>query len=187
MIASSQPHLTVEEYLAWETQQDIRHEYVNGAIVAMTGGSIAHNLLALNLYSALRPHLQKRGCVATVSDVKVQVSSSIYYYPDLAVTCSDRDLQTRQLLQDPCLIVEVVSDETEASDRGDKFHNYQMLESLQEYVLISPKRQRLDCFRRTPDGMWLFQVYSPIQQTFQLQSIDFEGAIADLYGDVTFE
>ena len=90
-------------------------------------------------------------------------------------------------MQDPCLVVEVVSDETEGSDRGDKFHNYQMLESLQEYVLISPKRQRVDCFRRTPDGMWLFQFYSPIQQTFQLQSIGFEGAIADLYGDMTFE
>lgn len=165
MIASPQPHLTVEEYLAWETQQDIRHEYVNGAIVAMTGGSIAHNLLALNLYSALRPHLQKRGCVATVSDVKVQVSSSIYYYPDLAVTCSDRDLQARHFLQEPCLIVEVVSNETEAFDRGDKFHSYQTIKSLQEYVLISTRRQRVDCFRRTPDGMWLFQFYSPIQQT----------------------
>ncbi|HEY9749004.1 MAG TPA: Uma2 family endonuclease, partial [Allocoleopsis sp.] len=95
MIASPQPHLTAEEYLAWETEQDTRHEYINGAIIAMTGGTIAHNLLALNLYSALRPHLQKRGCVATVADVKVQVSNSVYYYPDLVVTCSDRDLQAR--------------------------------------------------------------------------------------------
>lgn len=186
MIASPQPHLTAEEYLAWETEQDTRHEYVNGAMVTMTGGTIAHNLLALNLHSALRPHLQKRGCVATVADVKVQVSNSVYYYPDLVVTCSDRDLQARQLLQEPCVIVELLSPSTAANDRGDKFKNYRNLNSLQEYVLIDSEKINVERYRRGEGRMWLYYPYTA-DETLVLETLEFECAIAQIYAGVPLE
>lgn len=87
----------------------------------------------------------------------------------------------------PCLIVEVLSNSTEAFDRGDKFVDYQNIETLQEYVLINTKRQRIECFRRHHAGLWVLQFYTAEQKFFVLDSINFEATIADLYEDVTFE
>lgn len=112
MIAISQKpeRITIEEYLEWEPQQDVRYEYVNGEVFAMTGGTIPHNDIALNLYTALRPHLRSRGCRVNLSDVKVQVSSkSPYYYPDVIVSFDSQDLNARNFIQNPKLIVEVLS------------------------------------------------------------------------------
>src|ERR687886_1838932 len=102
MIAISQQSekMTIEEYLEWEPQQDLRYEYVNGEVFAMTGGTIPHNDIALNLYTALRPHLRSRGCRVNVSDVKVQVSpKSPYYYPDVIVSWDPQDLNARKFIQ----------------------------------------------------------------------------------------
>jgi Uma2 family endonuclease len=143
MIASPQkpPKMSIEEYLEWESQQEVRHEYVNGELFAMTSGTIPHNDIALNLYTALRPHLKSRGCRINVSDVKVEVSpSSPYYYPDIVVSCDPRDLNARKFIQYPRLIVEVLSPSTEAKDRGEKFIYYQTMPSLQEYVLIDSEK-----------------------------------------------
>lgn len=121
MIATPQqpPKMTIEEYLEWEPQQDIRYEYVNGEIFAMTGGTIPQNDIVLNLYRALYPHLRSRGCRVNVSDVKVQVSpKSIYYYPDVIVSCDPQDLNARKFIQKPKLIAEVLSPGTSAKDRG---------------------------------------------------------------------
>jgi Uma2 family endonuclease len=87
----------------------------------------------------------------------------------------------------PCLIIEVLSNSTEAFDRGDKFADYQTLESLQEYVLINTKRQRVECFRRNNEGLWVLQSYTAEKKLFQLQSVDFEVTMAALYEDVVFE
>ncbi|MGL5033151.1 MAG: Uma2 family endonuclease, partial [Microcystaceae cyanobacterium] len=93
------PKMTVLEYLEWESKQEIRHEYLDGEIVAMTGGTIAHNDLALNFYSLLKPHLKKQGCRVNVADVKVQKDQeSRYFYPDLLVTCDTEDLQAYNLI-----------------------------------------------------------------------------------------
>lgn len=185
MIAQPSPPFspkTVAEYLEWELQQDSRYEYVNGAVVAMTGGSVAHNLIALNLYTALRPHLKARGCRATVADVKVQVSETIYYYPDLVVTCDQRDLQSRQLIQFPCLIVEVLSPSTATSDRDEKFKNYRALTSLQEYVLIDSEKVNVERYRRGEGRMWLYHPYTT-NETLMLESVDFECDVNQIYED----
>ncbi len=109
-----------------------------------------------------------------------------YYYPDVMVTCDERDRGTPAYKKIPCLIVEVLSESTEAFDRGDKFADYEQLETLQEYVLINTKRQRVECFRRS-EGFWILQSYTSQQQSFQLKSIDFESAMTALYEDVVFE
>lgn len=102
------------------------------------------------------------------------------------VTCDACDRQTSNFKQFPCLIVEVLSDSTEAFDRGDKFFDYQEMESLHEYVLISTKCQRVDCLRRNEQGLWVLQFYTPLQISFRLDSIGFEGTLEALYEDVTF-
>lgn len=183
MIAS--PHqrlkMTIAEYLEWEPQQEIRHEYVNGEVFAMTGGTIPHNDIALNLYTALRPHLKSRSCRINVADVKVQVSPvSPYYYPDVIVSCDPEDLNARQLIQFPNLIVEVLSPGTEAKDRGEKFTYYQTMPSLQEYVLISSEKVAVECYRRGEGRMWLYYPYVS-GDVISLNSVEFECAIDLLY------
>lgn len=118
------PRMTVAEYLEWEPLQELRYEYVHGTVIAMTGGTVPHNDIALNLYRALYPQVRAKGCRINVADVKVEISSnSPYYYPDIIVTCDSRDLTARKLLRYPKLIVEVLSPGTEAKDRGENLLN----------------------------------------------------------------
>ncbi|WP_088890829.1 Uma2 family endonuclease [Leptolyngbya ohadii] len=188
MIASPQPHLTPTEYLQMEEHSPIKHEYIDGQVYAMVGASDAHVTIAGNLFALLRNHLRGSGCRAYISDMKARIESlNRYFYPDILVTCDPRDRQTSLEKRFPCLVVEVLSDSTEAFDRGDKFADYQELDSLQEYVLISTKRQRVECFRRNEAGLWVLQSYTDRHSTFQLESIGFEGTIDALYEDVNFE
>jgi Uma2 family endonuclease len=178
------PQMTVEEYLAWEPQQDIRYEYVNGEVFAMTGGTIPHNDIALNFYAALRPHLHSRGCRVNVSDVKVQLTAGPYYYPDLVISCNPQDLNSRQFIQHPKLIVEVLSPGTEAKDRGEKLAYYRTIPSLEEYVLIDSEKIAVECYRRGEGRMWLYYSYTA-GEAINLSSIEFEFPIELLYEGVT--
>ncbi|MCF4970775.1 Uma2 family endonuclease [Nostoc sp. CMAA1605] len=189
MIASSQENylVTPEEYLQLEEQSQEKHEYINGYIYAMAGASDPHVTIALNLAVLLRNHVRGSGCRVYMSDMKARIESlNRFYYPDVMVTCDQRDQETPNYKKFPCLIVEVLSDSTEAFDRGDKFADYQALESLQEYVLINTKRQRVECFRRNEQGLWILQSYTSAQELFSLNSVKFEGTMAALYEDVVF-
>ena len=136
MIAPPQS-MSPEEYLAWEVQQPIRYEYINGQIFAMTGGTLPHNPIALNLAAMLKTHLRGKGCKVFIADAKVGVSQQgPFYYPDVMVTCDSRDQTARQVIYHPCLIVEVLSPATERIDQGKKFRNYRRIDTLREYVLI---------------------------------------------------
>lgn len=120
--------------------------------------------------------------------MKAQIESlNRFYYPDLLVTGDERDREMPTHKQFSTLIVEVLSDSTEVFDRGDKFADYQNLESLREYVLINTKRQRVECCRRNEQGLWVLQFYTLEQTSFRLDSIDFEGTLNALYEDVVFE
>lgn len=189
MVASPKStYISPEEYLEMEKGSDIKHEYIDGEVYAMAGASDAHVTIAGNLFALLRNHVRNRGCRVYIADMKAQIQSlNRYYYPDVMVTCDDRDRETPVYKQFPCLIVEVLSDSTEAFDRGDKFADYQQIESLQEYVLINTKRQRVECFRRGDNGLWILQSYTSLQHSYRLPSIDFEGTMTELYEDVSFE
>lgn len=189
MIAiSQQPQkMTIEEYLEWEPQQDVRYEYVNGEVFAMTGGTIPHNDIVLNLYTALRPHLRSRGCRANVSDVKVQVSpKSAYYYPDVIVSCDPQDLNARKFIQNPKLIVEVLSPGTSAKDRGEKFTYYLTIPTLQEYILIDSEKISVERYCRGEGRMWLYYPYIA-GDIITLSSIEFDCPIELLYEGIVFE
>lgn len=114
--------MSVEEYLEWEPQQDVRYEYVNGEVFAMTGGTIPHNDIILNFYTNLYSPLRFKNYKVNVIDVKVQVTpQSPYYYPDVIVSCDPEDLKARKFYQNPKLIAEVLSPGTSSKDRGEKF------------------------------------------------------------------
>ena len=187
MVASPHPRLSPEEYLQFEAESAIKHDYINGEVFAMAGASDAHVTIAGNLFALLRSHVRGSGCRVYIADMKARIEArNRFYYPDVMVTCDGRDQATSTYKRFPKLVVEVLSDSTEAFDRGDKFFDYQALPSLEEYVLINTRQQRVECFRRNPAGLWVFQYYTPEQTTFALQSLEFEDSLEALYEDVEF-
>jgi Uma2 family endonuclease len=180
-------YLAPEEYLQAEEQNLLKHEYIDGQVYAMAGASDSHVTIVGNLFALLRNHVRGSRCRVFMSDMKARIESlNIYYYPDVMVTCDDRDRELTIYKRYPCLIVEVLSQSTEGFDRGDKFADYQQLDTLREYVLISTHRQRVDCFRRNTEGLWVLHSYLTNSE-IALTSIDFKIAIADLYEDVSLE
>jgi Uma2 family endonuclease len=177
--------MSYEEYLAWESTQEIRHEYFNGEVIAMAGGTRNHNRVSGNIFKRLDDALADRQCEVYIADVKVQVEPSRkYFYPDVVVTCDDRD-HDPQLVMFPCLIIEVLSPSTEAYDRGFKFSQYRQFESLQEYVLVQAEQPIVEVFQRNQDHQWLFCEYGLGDQLL-LKSINLKILIDDLYKQVQF-
>jgi Uma2 family endonuclease len=181
--------MTFQEYLAWEPQQPGKYEYIEGVAYAMTGGTIPHNDIALNLYTLLRPHLRAKGCRVNVADVKVKASpTGPYFYPDLVVSCDVQDQRARDLIQSPCLIVEVLSPGTAGFDRGDKFKFYRRIKTLQEYVLIDSEAISIEVYRRTDRGKWELTPYPPDEDSLNeagssvhFTSIDFSCPLTLIY------
>ena len=187
MVANqSQNYISPEEYLKLEELSQVKHEYIQGETYAMAGASDTHVTLSVNLVTLLRNHVRGSGCRVYMSDMKARIESrNIYYYPDVMVTCDERDKAFQSFKRHPCLIIEVLSTGTEGFDRGDKFADYQNLETLQEYVLISQKRQRVECFRRNTEGLWVLHSYTQGNE-IHLASVDFRTSMDAIYEDVIF-
>lgn len=179
--------MSAEEFLAWEAQQPIKYEYINGEVFAMTGGTIPHNDIAVNLTTALKNHLRGKGCKVSMADAKVGVSENgPFHYPDIMVTCDPQDQRSLKVIYHPCLIVEVLSPSTEAKDRGKKFRNYRRISTLKEYVLISAEQHNIEVFRLNDQGVWELYCYSE-QDEVQLNSVNFQCSIEVIYEDVLLE
>jgi Uma2 family endonuclease len=185
MIATPQtPRMTTTEYLQWEPLQEIRHEYIDGQVVAMTGGSVAHNDIAINLLSILLPIVRKRDCRINMADVKLQIQATHrFYYPDLMVSCDERDQEAKKFLQYPTIIIEVLSPGTSNQDRGDKFTDFQTIKPLNEYVLVNSEKRSVECYRRGEGRMWLYYPYCE-EDNLQLDSLDVEIPISRIYAGV---
>jgi Uma2 family endonuclease len=180
------PKMTPAEYLAWEPRQELRYEYTNGDVLAMTGGTVPHNDIAINLLTTLLPHVRAKGCRINMADVKLCIGeSNLYYYPDLMVSCHPQDLNARKFIQFPKLIVEVLSPGTADRDRTDKFTDYQRLSSLQEYLLISSEKISVECYRRGEGRMWLYYPYTS-GDPIELTSLGISLSIEELYVGVNF-
>jgi Uma2 family endonuclease len=179
-----------DEYLRLEAQSPIRHEYVNGELFAMTGGTLRHNLIAASLLTLLRSHLRATPCRVFMNDVKVRVEKAkAYYYPDLLVTCA-RSPEPVDLgavaVADPVLIVEILSSSTEATDRREKLLAYRTLPSLQEYALVSQDEARVEIYRRRGDIGWERIEYAG-PEVVELTSVGLQIAIRDVYEGVPIE
>ncbi|WP_310111172.1 Uma2 family endonuclease [Azospirillum sp. BE72] len=149
---SRKPWITPQDYLAAERTAEVRHEYVDGEIFAMVGASRRHATIVGNLFVALRQAARARGCQACANDVKVRVeAANAFYYPDLVATCAGGG-DDPYVVKDPVLVVEVLSDSTEAIDRREKRTNYQKIPSLREIVLVSQTERQVEVYRRDGAG-----------------------------------
>jgi Uma2 family endonuclease len=153
-------HLTPDEYLAWERTQPVRHEFFRGEVFAMAGGSMRHNMLCARLIETLGTQLRSR-CIVLTSDQRVVAAHrERYVYPDVSVVCGPvvAEPGTSDVLANPTILVEVLSESTEQDDRGLKWEGYQRIESLTDYVLVSQSQRRIEHFRRDRTKTWLYQV-----------------------------
>jgi Uma2 family endonuclease len=178
--------MSAEEYLAWESTQQERHEFWDGEVVLMAGGTKRHNRVSGNCFKVLDGLLVDRDCEVYITDVKVQVEANRkYFYPDVMVTCDGRD-RDAQMVQYPCLIVEVLSSSTEAVDRGAKFTYYRRFATLREYVLIQQERPIVEVFCRNEMGKWVLTEYG-LGDVIDLESLGCQVAVVDLYDRVVFD
>ena len=176
--------LTVEEYIEGEQHSDVRHEYIAGVAYAMAGGSVAHNLITGNFYSALRAHLAGKGCRVFIADVKVRLEiarDDVLYYPDVMVGCDPRDTE-KFYLRYPKVIVEVLSESTERIDRREKFLSYTRIETLEAYVLVAQDRTETTVFQR--GRPWQAEVLCGREQRLQIDAIQFTISLGALYEGV---
>jgi Uma2 family endonuclease len=176
--------MSVEEWRELErTSHDIKHEYIDGQVYAMSGGSLAHGRIGSNAVRTLEDALATAGKACNVynSDVATRLSSRRYTYPDASVTCDERDQPSpdKTEVQSPRVIVEVLSDSTEAYDRGRKFSFYRDLPTIQEYVIVATKYQSVEVYRLAED-VWTYQAYGPSNEVV-LMSIDVRFPVAALY------
>ncbi|KYF78408.1 hypothetical protein BE11_35720 [Sorangium cellulosum] len=177
--AATRTRLSPAEYLAFERASEQKHEYANGEIFAMSGCTREHSLLAGNIQRELGNALLERACEVHTSDMRVKITSTgRYVYPDASVVCGDPVFEDAEVdtLLNPNVIVEVLSDSSEAYDRGDKFAQYRSVPSIIEYVLVSQKEVRIEHFQRQPDGRWLLSILGSGMQ-LELESI---GVVIDV-------
>ncbi|TAG86459.1 MAG: Uma2 family endonuclease [Oscillatoriales cyanobacterium] len=180
-------YFTPEEYFAWEEQQLEKHELIDGRVYAMSGGTRNHSDIAGNILTTIKPHLRGSGCKTYNSDCRVNIlNTRNYTYPDLSVTCDRRDNSSPQYITYPCLIVEVLSDSTEAYDRGKKFEKYRRNPNLVDYVLVSSDEMAIDIYHRNDAGDWLILSYRSGDRV-ELKSIGLSLAIEQFYEEIVFE
>jgi Uma2 family endonuclease len=140
------------DFIAWENAQDTKHEFFAGEVFAMVGARRVHGVVAGNLFGLLRHALKGSRCRAFMADMKVQPTADTLFYPDVFVTCDPGDLRTDQVFRHPVLVAEVLSDSTQAFDRGLKFAAYRQIAALREYLLLDPATRRVELFRRNERG-----------------------------------
>jgi Uma2 family endonuclease len=173
--------LTPEEYLSHEARSEVRHEYLGGMLYAMAGASEEHNIISLNLAAALRSHLRDKPCRVFMADMKVRVhiaTEHVFYYPDVMVAGDARDTD-RYSKRYPKVLIEVLSQETERTDRREKFLSYSGIETLEEYVLVAQDKVEVTIFRRT--NQWQPEM---VTETLQLPSLEFLLPLSSIYDGV---
>ncbi len=177
--------LTLAGFLAWEERQQAKFEYRDGAVFAMAGATDDHGQIVLNLSAIVRPALRGTPCRAYPLDMKVVTTYPASRYPDLLVTCDERDAHERTIKRHPKLIIEVLSAGTASVDTGDKLDEYQTIPELEEYVLIDSRKPSVRIYRR--EGDTLRTDPATITGTIELRSIGLILSLSDIYEDVDFQ
>ncbi len=179
--------LSPEEYLAIERQAEYKSEYVDGVMYAMAGGSERHNLIAGNLIAEFNVQLRKTDCRVYPSDLKVRVPNfRRFFYPDVSIVCGETQFadDERDVVLNPVVVVEVLSESTAAFDQGKKFQSYQLIESLREYLLVSQDEPVVEHFLRQDEGHWLYTKAGGLDEALALPTVKCRLALRDVYGKV---
>ncbi|MEW6277789.1 MAG: Uma2 family endonuclease [Candidatus Eremiobacterota bacterium] len=189
VIQRERRRFTPEEYLRLEDQSEFKSEYCDGEIFAMTGGSLNHNRILLNLVEEVRRSLQGRPCEVFSSDVRLLVERfTLFTYPDLLVVCGPPSLmkEREDTLTDARLIAEVLSTSTEAYDRGEKFRMYRALPSLQDYLLIAQSEVRVERHQRQAEHEWLWTEWTDPGDRLVVPSLQVEIPLDRIYRGIAF-
>ena len=183
-------HLSEAEYLALERAAlDVKSEFCDGEMFAMAGGTRRHSKISTNLSREFGNKLIERRCQPFNADLRVKVEATgLYTYPDLSVVCGeDRHVdEEKDTLTNPTVIVEMLSDSTEAYDRGKKFEHYRQIPSLREYLLVSQIEPRIEQFIRQPNSEWLLREASGLNATLALPSLEITISLAEVFRNVKF-
>lgn len=180
--------VSLEVYLEIEDGNEGRSEFYDGEIFGMAGGSHTHNVICNSIGAALYNALKGKGCSTSNSDTKIQIeAANAIVYPDVTVVCGQPEYAwpRTDIIRNPTLIVEVLSPENAAYDRGGKFRKYKMLKSLREYVLVEQDSANVDVFFLTDAGQWVHDSFSGLETEVELQSLGVRVAMEDVYRDVS--
>ena len=179
---------TEDEYFEFERTSLGRWEYVDGEIRAMSGGTANHSTIAMNIGATLRAALFPRGCRVFGSDMKVHTGDGVNTFPDISVVCGPLTFHRGRadLLTNPLLIVEVLSDSTEAYDRGDKFRHYQSIPTLTDYLLVAQDEARVELYTRCEDH-WEYRQISGLTETVHLPSVETTLSLTDIYALIEWD
>lgn len=189
LIMSLQPDrlLTPEEYLAIERKAEYKSEYFAGEMFALAGANRRHNRIVTNVVVGIDTQLKERPCNVYSSDMRVKVvKTGLYTYPDVVVTCGEELFEDdhKDTLLNPIVIIEVLSESTEAYDRGKKFKHYQQIESLLEYLLVAQDSYGVEKYVRQTGKQWLYSEFHDPEEIIKVQSIGCELVLKDLYSKV---
>lgn len=180
------PIMSVEEYFRLEENNpDARYEYLDGYVYLMSGGSANHATIGGNIYAILKSLLRGGPCRAYNSDMKVRVSETRYFHPDITVSCDARDRGTADFIQSPRIVVEVLSPTTEAFDRGRKLQCYTACPTIEEYLLVDPRSMRIEIYRKE-QKKWIYDAFEAGDEV-ELASLGVHFPVIDAYEDVVFE
>ncbi len=180
---------TPAEYLAMESESDVKHEYRDGEIVKMTGGTPNHNDIAGNFYAFLKLALRGKGYKLFMTDLRLWIPQfNIYTYPDVMVIKGQPVLQDNRndTVTNPLLIVEVLSKSTKNYDRGDKFDYYRSIPGLAEYILVDQYRYTVQQYAKAEDSRWWLSEYQAVDNSFTFASLDLEIGLNDIYEEIEF-
>lgn len=189
-IIKQQHKYTLEEYIELEKNSEERFEFWNGYVWSMAGASPEHETIIVNVLAELRTKLRGSNCRVFASNLKVKVHDyEPYRYPDVTAVCGQpvyEELQGFQILTNPNLIVEVLSDSTKAFDLGDKFTYYKSIESFTEYLLIDQSRPHVVLYTKRDEKVWLQQEFNSLEETVFLTSMNCELALSEIYYNIEF-
>ncbi len=190
---------TVDEYLQLERAADERHEYIDGEIVQMAGESDAHGITSANLSGEFYVQLKGKNCQQRIKDAKIKTGGfarrigeskkGMFLYPDLVVICGkvEHHDEYRDIILNPTVVVEVLSESTEVFDRNDKFQRYRMFNpTLTDYVLVSQDKPMVEHFIRQTDESWKLFIYFGLDKIFKIDSIDCELKLTEIYDRIVF-
>lgn len=191
-------YFTIEKYLELERKSFEKHIYLDGEIIAMAGETEAHGIISVNLTGEFRQQLKGKPCMAFAKDMKVRSGAGVdlskslkgfFSYPDIVIACGERQYHDkyRDILLNPNVIVEVLSDSTEAFDRGEKFRRFrENLPSLTDYVLVSQKEVVVEHYRRGENGEWILATLTDVSNFLNLPNIECRISLAEIYDRVEF-
>lgn len=181
---------SLEEYFELEKRSEEKFEFWDGHVWSMSGASFAHNQVVMNLSVDLGSKLRDQGCSAYPADMRIKVPAyEPYRYPDLSAVCGEPELEQVggiEMLVNPQLIVEVLSQSTEAFDRGDKFTYYKSIESFSEYLLVAQHRPHVSQFVKHGDGFWINYEFNDLNAVVELRSVSCSVPLSVIYRDVVF-